>query len=176
MLKKIFRIGFYVIGILLLIIVVKGCNIQKDLKREVNRRNFLSKKEKMYQQEQKKLKEENEQLKEENKKLQQELANNKGEDSAFMNLLFTTDGEFYKEAYGDVQFYADSSCTQEINNVRFVSAKIISSEAENGLNIYCLRMDNGEICYCTKSPYLITEGKWEEMQEEERKKEERENK
>ena len=33
MLKKIFRIGFYVIGILLLIIVVKGCNIQKDLKR-----------------------------------------------------------------------------------------------------------------------------------------------
>lgn len=85
------------------------------------------------------------------------------DDGTYVSLKFPSDGNYYKEAYDSVTFYSDPECTQKISNVRFMSAKIDSAQAENGLSIYCLRMDNGKICYCTDSPYLITETKYKEM-------------
>lgn len=84
-------------------------------------------------------------------------------DNVYFNLRFPTDGNYYKEAYDEVQFYSDPTCTVKISDVKFMSAAIDSTQAENGLEIYCLRMDNGQICYCTEAPYLITEGKYDEM-------------
>lgn len=89
------------------------------------------------------------------------------EDETYLNIAFPTDGNYYKEAYDEVKFYADPTCTIEIKNVRFMSATQKSEQAKNGLEIYCLRMDNGKICYCTQSPYLITEQKYIEMQQDE---------
>ena len=85
------------------------------------------------------------------------------QDNVYFNLRFPTDGNYYKEAYDEVQFYSDPTCTVKISDVKFMSAAIDSTQAENGLEIYCLRMDNGQICYCTEAPYLITEGKYDEM-------------
>lgn len=88
------------------------------------------------------------------------------QENVYFNLRFPTDGTYYKEAYDDVQFYSDPTCTVKISDVRFMSAEVDVRQAENGLEIYCLRMDNGQICYCTEAPYLITEGKYNEMHEE----------
>lgn len=88
------------------------------------------------------------------------------QDNVYFNLRFPTDGNYYKEAYDEVQFYSDPTCTVKISDVRFMSAEVDTRQAENGLEIYCLRMDNGQICYCTEGPYLITEKKYNEMHEE----------
>ena len=85
------------------------------------------------------------------------------QDNVYFNLRFPTDGNYYKEAYDEVQFYSDPTCTVKISDVKFMSAAIDSTQAENGLEIYCLRMDNGQICYCTEAPYLRTEGTYDEM-------------
>ncbi len=83
------------------------------------------------------------------------------EDETYMQLKFPSDGNYYKEAYNEVQFYSDATCTIKIDNVRFMSSYVDTS-AENGLSIYCLRKDDGKICYCTESPYLITENDYKE--------------
>lgn len=89
-------------------------------------------------------------------------------DETYLNIAFPTDGNYYKDAYDEVKFYADSSCTIEVaGKVRFMSATQKQEQAKNGLQIYCLRMDSGKICYCTESPYLITEQKYIEMKNEE---------
>lgn len=109
------------------------------------------------------------QLKEANKnliELEQE-ANEFIEDNNYLNIKFPSDGNYYKEAFDSVTFYSDPTCTEKLDDARFMSPEIDSAQAENGLNILCLRLDNGEICYCTDSPYLITEGKYNEMKEEE---------
>lgn len=85
------------------------------------------------------------------------------QDNVYLNLRFPTDGSYYKEAYDEVQFYSDPTCTVKISDVRFMSAEVDVRQAENGLEIYCLRMDNGQICYCTEGPYLVTEKKYKEM-------------
>lgn len=108
-------------------------------------------------------------LKEANKnliELEQE-ANEFIEDNNYLNIKFPSDGNYYKEAFDSVTFYSDPTCTEKLDDARFMSPEIDSAQAENGLNILCLRLDNGEICYCTDSPYLITEGKYNEMKEEE---------
>lgn len=87
------------------------------------------------------------------------------QDNVYFNLRFPADGNYYKEAYDEVQFYSDPTCTVKISDVRFMSAEVDLRQAENGLEIYCLRMDNGQICYCTEGPYLITEKKYNEMHE-----------
>lgn len=84
------------------------------------------------------------------------------DDGTYVSLKFPSDGNYYKEAYDSVTFYSDPECTQKIFNVRFMSPEVDSTQAENGLSIYCLRMDNGKICYCTDVPYLITEAKYKE--------------
>ncbi len=88
------------------------------------------------------------------------------QDNVYFDLRFPTDGNYYKEAYDEVPFYSDPTCTIKISDVRFMSSEVDHGQAENGLEIYCLRMDNGQICYCTESPYLITEKKYNEMHEE----------
>lgn len=85
------------------------------------------------------------------------------EDNVYISLKFSTDGNYYKEAYDKIEFYKDPECTIKIFNVRFMSSAVDYGKAENGLEIYFLRMDNGEICYCTERPYLITEKKYKEM-------------
>lgn len=102
-----------------------------------------------------------------------EIANNKiidfeelkDNDSTYLNVKFPSDGNYYKEAYDSVIFYEDPTCTIEIENVRFWSPVIDTAKAKNGLDIYCLRLDSGKICYCTQSPYLITEEKYRERQD-----------
>lgn len=93
----------------------------------------------------------------------EQQTNGKNDDETYIHLKFPSDGSYYKEAYDSVTFYSDPECTKKISNVRFMSPEMDSTQAENGLNIYCLRMDNGKICYCTDSPYLITEAKYNEM-------------
>ena len=103
-------------------------------------------------------------------KLEQKVGKNK-DDLVYMNLKFSSDENFYKEAF-DTLYYSDPTCTIIIDNPRFLSSKIDPEEADNGLAIYCLRLDNGEICYTPRknSPYLITEAKWQEMKKEKKEK------
>ena len=89
-------------------------------------------------------------------------------DATYVQLKFPSDGNYYKEAYDEIQFYSDSECGRDdkIFDVRFMSPEVDTVQAEKGFTVYCLRMDSGEICYCTESPYLITESKYIEMHEE----------
>lgn len=92
-------------------------------------------------------------------------------DSAeYLNLKFPSDGNFYKEAYDEITFYTDPTCTIELETeATFMSPEIDTVEAENGLAIYCLRLYNNEICYCPQNkgqPYLITEEKYNELKAE----------
>lgn len=163
-----------VLGIIILVVVViffaKGCG-DSNKKRELQNQITVQNQENAAEQEEiKRLKQ---QLEEANKELielelelqlEQEI---KAEDYNYLNIKFAPDGNYYKEAYDVVTFYSDPYCTKKIYDVRFMSPEIDSARAENGLNIYCLRLDNGEICYCTESPYLITEEKYNEMKAEE---------
>lgn len=87
------------------------------------------------------------------------------EDNTYLTVKFPYDGNLYKEAYDSVTFYSDPTCTEEIDDVIFMSPEIDTAQAKNGLGIYCLRLDSGEICYCTERPYLITEKKYNEINE-----------
>ena len=85
------------------------------------------------------------------------------EDSTYLNRKFPSDGKYYKDTES-VIFYSDPSCTVKIfDELRFMSCYIDSAKAENGLDIYCLRMDNGRICYCTTHPNLVTEKEYNKM-------------
>lgn len=71
----------------------------------------------------------------------------------YMQLIFPTDGNYYVEATGTVQFYADPDCTIEIENPRFLSKEVeyISGfETKNGYQtqIYVFLMEGEKICYC----------------------------
>lgn len=107
------------------------------------------------------------QLKEANQKIaeMQQQQTSYELDDTYINNKFPHDGIYYREAYDEVQFYSDMTCTREIYNVRLMSSAIDSCNAKNGLFVYCLRMDDGKICYCTEMPYLVSEGKYEELHE-----------
>ena len=161
-----------VLGIIILVVVViffaKGCG-DSNKKRELQNQITVQNQENAAEQEEIKrlkqqLEEANKELIELELQLEQEI---KAEDYNYLNVKFAPDGNYYKEAYDVVTFYSDPYCTKKIYDVRFMSPEIDSARAENGLNIYCLRLDNGEICYCTESPYLITEGKYNERKAEE---------
>lgn len=84
----------------------------------------------------------------------------------YMNTKFPTDGNYYKERYDRVVFYADPTCTNEIYvDLRFLSPAIDESQAKNGLKIYCLERDDGTIVYCTEYPDLITEIEYNESKD-----------
>lgn len=92
---------------------------------------------------------------------------NKGiTDNTYLSIKFPTDGYYYKERNA-IKFYSDPTCTVEISaSIRFMSKKVDSDEAENGLAIYCLRMDSGEVCYCPQNkgyPELITEQEYNQI-------------
>lgn len=89
-------------------------------------------------------------------------------DNRYLQIKFPTDGNLYKEAF-EVQYFADPECTKELNDVTFLSPeKDTGRSSINDLPIYILRTEDGGFCYCPQnsSPYLITEEKWKEMQEE----------
>ena len=71
----------------------------------------------------------------------------------YMQLIFPTDGNYYVEATGTVQFYADPDCTIEIESPRFLSPEVeyISAfETKTGYRtqIYVFLMEEEKICYC----------------------------
>ena len=159
-----------VLGIIILVVVViffaKGCG-DSNKKRELQNQITVQNQENAEEQEEiKRLKQQLEEANKELIELEQEV-NEIVEDDNYLNVKFPPDGNYYKEAFDEVIFYSDPTCTEKIYDARFMSPKIDSAQAENGLNIYCLRLDNGEICYCTESPYLITEGKYNERKAEE---------
>lgn len=163
----------FLVGVIVLVVAItflKGCG---NNRREANLKLRITE-----IQQEKQEKEEIIQVQEEKiQELQQELQNVKIEkerlekrtesaiekDENYLNVKFSSDGSYYKEAYDKVQFYSDSTCTIKLDNVRFMSAEIDYAQAGNGLNIYCLRLDSGIICYCTERPYLITEEKYNEI-------------
>lgn len=93
------------------------------------------------------------------------------EDNTYLRIKFHTDGYYYKNKNDSVTFYFDPTCTEEISEpIRFMSKSMDSDEAENGLAIYCLKMDNGKICYCPQNkgyPDLITEEEYNQIKAEE---------
>ena len=93
------------------------------------------------------------------------------EDNTYLSIKLPTDGYYYKNKNDSVTFYFDPTCTEEISEpIRFMSKSMDSDEAENGLAIYCLRMDNGKICYCPQNkgyPDLITEEEYNQIKAEE---------
>lgn len=88
-------------------------------------------------------------------------------DEIYIKVKFPSDGNFYKEAYDEVQFYSDPECTQEIETPSFISKNVDNAQAKNSLNIYCVLTESGTIVYCTQPPYLITEDEYEESHKEE---------
>ena len=116
-------------------------------------------------------KEENEQAKEIQQEVVQERQTGQleGEYDTFddyMKIIFPTDGKYYVEATGTVQFYADPDCTVEINSPRFLSKKIeyrpnFNSKSGYGISIYVFLMEEEKICYCPAyingQPSLIEE-------------------
>ena len=84
----------------------------------------------------------------------------------YMQLIFPTDGNYYVEATGTVQFYADPDCTIEIENPRFLSQKvefITGFETKTGYRtqIYVFLMEGDKVCYCPAyfngTPKLVEE-------------------
>lgn len=91
------------------------------------------------------------------------------EDESYMQMKFPSDGNYYKEAYDEIKFYSDVTCTQPIKDARFMSAEIDTGVATNGLQVYALRLDSGKICYCSQNegrPYLVTEQCYNELKAE----------
>lgn len=162
-----------VIVLVMAVILLKGCGNSNN-KREINllerRIEQLEQEKEQVQvnEDEDQIKELQQQLKEANSEKEEleKKANAIANDGNYLNVKFPSDGNFYKEAYDQVQFYSNSACTIKIDNPRFMSPEIDSAQAENGLNIYCLRLDSGMICYCTESPYLITEKKYNEIKSE----------
>lgn len=84
----------------------------------------------------------------------------------YMRLIFPTDGKYYVEATGTVQFYADPDCTIEIESPRFLSKRveyITGFETKTGYltQIYVFLMEGEKICYCPAyfngTPNLVEE-------------------
>lgn len=94
-------------------------------------------------------------------RMQQQI-NTGGENNSYLCMKFQIDGIYYKDING-IQFYTDPACTKKIKSdkeIRFISYTIDYAQAANGLEIYCLLMDNGQICYCPQIkglPYLVPE-------------------
>lgn len=163
--KKVFKVVAR-LAVITFVIVLLGCNVSKNQKIK-DQKAIIHQYEEEYITSTEEIDAESN-LEDANKRiaeLEQQISSGV-EDNTYINIKFPSDGNYYKEAYDEVQFYSDPYCTVKLSNVRFMSPNIDNSQAENGLSIYCLRMDNGEICYCTESPYLITEGKYNEMKEE----------
>lgn len=106
----------------------------------------------------------------ENNKLRQEATEVEPNNvNIYIDNKFPFDGHYYRED-GGIKFYEDPPCTKELTGeIRFMSNYPDPDEAENGLQIYCLRLDNGLIVYCTreKGPHLITEEEYREKYETE---------
>lgn len=102
----------------------------------------------------------------------EQMVENEFDEDTYMLIKFPEDGYNYMTT-NKVTFYYDPTCTQKIDfdywNNSFRSSKIDYDYAENGLPIYCLRMDNGMLVYCPQSkdrPYLVTvEEFWERVNE-----------
>lgn len=154
-------------------VIINSCNSKRKNEeltvQNEDAHNDLSSKEKEVEDLEKKL----EKAKNKIIKLEQKVGKNV-EDSVYINLKFSIDGNFYKEAF-DVVYYSDPTCTQIVKEPRFLSSKTDAENADNGLAIYCLRLDNGDICYTprTNTPFLITEAKWQEMKKEEKERQEK---
>lgn len=161
------KIVIGVISVLLIIFIIhflKGCssknNSQKIYEYGTRFQQESTDKDKKIEELEKELENYQQQ---ENYEEQEDIIQESKVDNEYLNVKFPYDGKYYKEAYNSVTFYSDSTCTEEIYDARFISAGIDEAQAKNGLIIYCLRLDSGEICYCTQRPYLITEEKYNEM-------------
>lgn len=82
----------------------------------------------------------------------------------YLTRKFPFDGNYYKEA-GEAQYYKDIFCTKKIDskNLRFMSQTTDYTSAENGLSVTCILTSDWQIIYCTESPYLVTEEKYQEI-------------
>ena len=156
-----------IVGILLLFFIissVKSC-YSKNNSRKILETGTIMKENTQQNAEVEELQKELEKYKQQADLKEQEEISLDVEDNTYLTVKFPYDGNFYKEAYDSVTFYSDPTCTEEINAVIFMSPEIDTAQAKNGLGIYCLRLDSGEICYCTERPYLITEKKYNEINE-----------
>ena len=71
----------------------------------------------------------------------------------YMEYIFPTDGNYYVEATGTIQFYADKDCTIPISNPRFISIEcdyIPMYTTKNGykINLYAFLLEGNKVCYC----------------------------
>lgn len=107
-----------------------------------------------------------------NKTLEADTANQKqaeatvGGSLLYLQAKFPSDGNYYVDA-NESTFYKDSTCTQVVDNPRFMSPNIDENlEASNGFPVKGLRLDNGDIVYCPRDTgvYLVTEKEWQEYQ------------
>lgn len=162
--KKVLGIIAGIVVIIYVISSVKSCYSKEQSRKIIDSGTIYSTKQQ--NEEIEKLQEELEKYKQQEIINEQEEISMDVEDNAYLIVKFPSDGNYYKEAYDRVTFYSDSTCTEEIDDARFMSPEIDKAQAKNGLEIFCLRLDNGRICYCTESPYLITEKKYNELKTE----------
>lgn len=81
----------------------------------------------------------------------------------YIERIFPTDGNYYVEESGTIQFYADPDCTIKIDSPRFISKEAsyksgYTTKAGYWTDYYALRMEGNKICYCpanTTHPRLI---------------------
>ena len=75
----------------------------------------------------------------------------------FIKTKFKFDGNFYSDL-STAKFYKDLNCTQEIEgSIRLISSEIDEITLNNEKKVYCLLMDNEEMCYTTEYPMIMTE-------------------
>lgn len=105
----------------------------------------------------------NKELRDKNKEKDQTIVNleqqinSAVEDDTYLSLCFRTYGEYYKEETGEITFYAEPTCETKLEDVRFISRDVDYKDLGNGSYVYCMRMDNGKICYSKEYPRLIDE-------------------
>ena len=82
----------------------------------------------------------------------------------YIERIFPTDGNYYVEGTGTIQFYADADCTIKIDSPTLVSKEYDyrswhKTKAGYITEYYAFRMEGNKICYCPASihPNLIKE-------------------
>lgn len=99
---------------------------------------------------------ENERLNKKLSKLKQQIG--VAEDSEYMRLKFKRDGKFYKNSNPEVKFYSNPDCGRGDKikgDLTFLSKDVDTITNDADITVYCVVLDTGKVCFCTKYPSFI---------------------
>lgn len=101
---------------------------------------------------------ENERLRKKVSKLKQKIG--VAEDSEYMRLKFKRDGKYYKNSNPEVKFYSNPDCGRGDKikgDLIFLSKYVDTITNDADITVYCVVLDTGKVCFCTKYPSFIEE-------------------